>query len=83
MNNQTYEEFSHEYLKGLDYSSDSDSLLKFLSKDTSGPFDVSTSPDSLQGLFPEADLENSFIAKEVPKHKSIFGQDKMETYDQI
>ena len=77
MPHQTYEEFSKDLLDGTvpDASSD-DEFMKFLKKDDSD-FDEGSS------ILPEFDYATSLSSKDSPKHDGIFGQDKIETYDQI
>jgi len=76
MPHQTYEEFSKDLLEGSAPDTDNDEFMKFLKKDDSD-FDEGSS------YMPEFDYATSLSSKEVPKHESMFGQDKMETYDQI
>jgi len=75
MPHQTYEEYSKDLLNGA-ASSDDDEFMKYLKTDNSDFDDSSTA-------LPEFDYATSLTSKDVPKHESMFGQDKMETYDQI
>ena len=59
---------------GVDSSND-DEFMKYLKTDNSDFDDSSTA-------LPEFDYATSLSSKDVPKHESMFGQDKMETYDQ-
>ena len=81
MPHQTYDEFSKDLLDGsVPDDNSNDEFLKYLKKEDSElnpDFDVTAS------IMPEFDYATSLTSKDVPKHESMFGQDKMETYDQI
>lgn len=79
MPHQTYEEFSKDLLNGNAQEVDStndDEFMKYLKTDNSD-FDETSS------IIPEFDYATSLTSKDTPKDKGMFGQDKMETYDQI
>jgi len=77
MPHKTYEDYSKDLLDGApttDIENSGDEFMKFLKKDDND-FDVDSN------VLPEFDYATSLSSKDVPKHESIFGLDKMETYD--